>query len=96
MNNINYELIDITKNPPSKDLLMEAYNKLGEVKLLFNTRGKSYRELGSEIIKSMSLDEAINALAADGKLIKRPFLITKDFRTLVGFKEIDWKKFFFD
>ena len=96
INGISYELIDITKDPPSKDMLRAAYNNSGEVKLLFNTRGKSYRELGSEMIKSMSLEDAISCLAADGKLIKRPFLITKDHKTLLGFKEMDWKRFFFD
>ena len=33
----------------------------------------------------------LQALAADGKLIKRPFLIADDGRTLTGFKPTEWE-----
>ena len=33
---------------------------------------------------------ALAALAADGKLIKRPVLIADDGRILTGFKEPEW------
>ena len=53
---------------------------------VFNTSGQSYRNGNfKEKLKSMSDDEAPNALAADGKLIKRPLLVNPD-RVLVGFK----------
>ena len=42
----------------------------------------------------MTEEEAIEALASDGKLIKRPFLVTKNGKFLVGFNEISWNKFF--
>ncbi|RPF98388.1 MAG: arsenate reductase family protein, partial [Prochlorococcus sp. TMED223] len=35
-------------------------------------------------------DEALDALASDGKLIKRPFLITENGSVLVGFKPEVW------
>ena len=38
----------------------------------------------------MSDPEALDALAADGKLIKRPFVALPDGRFLVGFKQDQW------
>ena len=38
----------------------------------------------------MSDDEQIALLAADGMLVKRPILITKE-RVLLGFKENNWE-----
>ena len=40
--------------------------------------------------KAMSDDEALDALASDGKLIKRPFLITENGSVLLGFKPEVW------
>ena len=89
-NSINYKLIDIVESPPSKELLKEAFKQLGNRKKLFNTNGLSYRNLGSEVIKAMSDSEALEALALDGKLIKRPFLITQKGEILTGFKIDTW------
>jgi len=47
----------------------------------------------SEKLPSMSESEALKLLASNGKLIKRPFLIS-DKVHLVGFKEDEWKKVF--
>tara|TARA_Y100001968_G_C19428142_1_gene755519 strand:+ start:147 stop:509 length:363 start_codon:yes stop_codon:yes gene_type:complete len=87
-----YELFDITKTPPSKASLQMALAQLGDRKLLFNTRGVSYRNLGAEVVKKMSNHEALNALFHDGKLIKRPFLITSKGKILVGYKEDVWSQ----
>lgn len=38
----------------------------------------------------MKNDEALDALAADGKLIKRPFVVTPAGKVLVGFKPEVW------
>lgn len=67
--------------------------KGGSLKDLFNTSGVQYRELKmSEKIKSgLTETEAIKLLSGNGKLIKRPFLLTKNDGT-VGFKEDQWKK----
>jgi arsenate reductase (glutaredoxin) len=85
---VSVELIDIVKQPPSKRELREvlASAKL-PLKKLFNTSGISYREGNfGERLATMSEAEAIDALAADGKLIKRPLLLGKGF-ALVGFDE---------
>ena len=89
-NKIEYELIDIVLCPPSKEILIDAISQLGERKKIFNTSGVSYRSLGSEVVKAMSDSEALEALAVDGKLIKRPFLITETGKILVGFKPELW------
>ncbi len=92
--NIAYELLDIIETPPSEQMLKTAAAELGSRKPLFNTSGKSYRAIGSAVIKSMSDKDAFEALASDGKLIKRPFLITSDQKVLVGFKVEAWIEFF--
>ena len=93
-NQIDYQLIDIAQCPPDKDILSVAIKQLGNRKKVFNTSGLSYRNLGSKVVQSMSDDEAIQALASDGKLIKRPFVINDDKRIIVGFNEANWIDFF--
>ena len=83
-----FEVIDITLKPPSVDHLHQAYCQFGEVKPLFNTSGQSYRAIGAEAVKKMSNEKALQALAADGKLIKRPFVQCPDGRFLIGFQMI--------
>ena len=92
-NKIEYELIDIALCPPNKEILIDAISQLGERKKIFNTSGLSYRKLGSKLVKAMSDSEAIEALAVDGKLIKRPFAITQEGRILVGFSPSIWGEF---
>ena len=41
-------------------------------------------------MQAMDDQAALAALAADGKLIKRPFLVANDGRILTGFKEPEW------
>jgi arsenate reductase (glutaredoxin) len=92
---VDYEKIPIVETPPSKaELRQMLAAQSGNVKKLFNTSGELYREMKiSEKIGSMSESEALDLLAANGKLIKRPFVIGGN-TGLVGFKEDDWKKTF--
>lgn len=64
-------------------------NQLGRQRL-FNTSGLSYRALGAAVVQALDDQAALAALSADGKLIKRPFLISDDGRILTGFKELEW------
>lgn len=83
---IPFQAIDIVESPPSIKELQTALSQ-GQLALakLFNTSGQSYRQGNfKEKLKTMSESDALTALHADGKLIKRPFLISKN-RTLVGF-----------
>ncbi len=88
-----YKAIDISEKAPSQAELkkmLAIYD--GQLKKLFNTSGKLYRELGiSKKLPDMTTGEALKLLASNGMLVKRPFLLTdKDGR--VGFKEEEWKK----
>jgi arsenate reductase len=83
---IAYESIDIVTSPPAAGLLEQVLTSSGlPLQRLFNTSGQSYRDgKYRERLQHMSRGEAIAALAADGKLIKRPLLIGPDL-ALVGF-----------
>ena len=87
---ISAELIDITQTPPSRELLAAALSQLGSRSRLFNTSGQSYRRLGAERVRLMDDAAALEALAKDGKLIKRPLLITADGRITTGFRVEEW------
>ena len=91
---VNAEVIDIVSTPPSKAELksmLERYE--GNVKKLFNTSGQVYREMGlTERLAEMTSSQAIDLLAKNGKLVKRPFLIQGKEACLVGFKEDEWKR----
>ncbi|SME90478.1 arsenate reductase family protein [Pseudobacteriovorax antillogorgiicola] len=88
---LEYKAIPIVDQPPSKAEIKKMLSYLdGDIKKLFNTSGQVYREMGlKEQLPNMSSTEAIELLSEHGKLIKRPFLIGKDFGT-VGFKEDRW------
>jgi arsenate reductase len=88
---IPYRSVDIVEQPPSKTALAKAM-KLADVELrkLFNTSGQSYRGGGwKDKLKEISKPDALAALAADGKLIKRPVVIGEDF-ALIGFRPEQW------
>lgn len=87
---LEVELRDITRQPPTATELANALAQLGR-KRLFNTSGQSYRALGATTVQAMSDADALAALAADGKLIKRPFLVHPDGRTLTGFQLPEWQ-----
>jgi arsenate reductase len=86
---INVEVLDITRQPPSSEELEAGLLQLGRTRL-FNTSGQSYRALGAAAVKALSDTQALQALAADGKLIKRPFLVTADCRISTGFNPQEW------
>lgn len=83
-----YTKVPIVEQPPSAKQL-QAVLRTAELPLkkLFNTSGQSYREGGwSARLGEVTEAEALAALAADGKLIKRPLLVGKGL-ALVGFDE---------
>ncbi|MCP9887735.1 Spx/MgsR family RNA polymerase-binding regulatory protein [Cyanobium sp. ATX 6A2] len=83
--------IDITLQPPSREELGLALAQLGRKRLL-NTSGQSYRTLGPATVQAMDDDQALAALAADGRLIRRPFLLTAEGRVLIGFRPEEWQQ----
>ena len=86
-----FEEIPIRENPPSKPELkrmLENYD--GEIRKLFNVSGQDYRSLNlKEKLADMSLDQAIDLLASNGNLIKRPFALNGK-KGRVGFKPEEW------
>ena len=92
---VAYSAIDIVEAPPSPSALGALWKKSGlPIRKLFNTSGASYREgRFGERLASMSENEALAALAADGKLIKRPLVDGGSF-CLVGFDEASYRQAF--
>ena len=88
---IEYKKVEITEQPPSKGELkkmLKVYE--GNLKKLFNTSGQVYREkkLGTKLA-DMFVTDAIDLLAANGKLVKRPFVVTQE-GGVVGFNQEKW------
>ena len=88
---IQYEKIPIREQPPSKTELkrmLKIYE--GNLRRLFNTSGGDYKELNlKDKLPALSEAQAINLLAGNGNLIKRPFVLMKN-GGVVGFKEEEW------
>lgn len=85
---LDFESIDIKQNPPSAEVLKALVVSSGlDLKKFFNTSGQSYRALGlKDKLADLSLDQAVDLLASDGMLIKRPILI-KDGKLLqIGYR----------
>ncbi|HEX5000762.1 MAG TPA: arsenate reductase family protein [Terriglobia bacterium] len=93
--NVEYEKIPIVDTPPTRaELKKMLAAQGGNVKKLLNTSGELYRSMKiAEKLPMMSEAEIIDLLAANGKLIKRPFVFAGDVG-LVGFREEEWKKVF--
>ncbi len=91
---IEFKSVAIVEQPPTQAELQAMLKHLGgDLKKLFNTSGQLYRELKiSEKLPSMSESEALALLAKHGKLVKRPFVVSKDGPLFVGFKESEWDK----
>jgi len=89
---IPHQVKAIRETPPSVAELEAAVAAFGgDLRPLFNTSGGDYRELGlKDKLSGMSADEAVALLAANGNLVKRPFVIA-DGRVLAGFKEDAWR-----
>lgn len=91
---IEYKLINLVEKAPSKTALMKLY-KTGKypLKKFFNTCGAVYREMNlKDELANYSEKEAMELLAKNPMLIKRPLLI-KDTDLLIGFKIEEWENF---
>ena len=90
---IEHTRVDIVEHPPSVAKLEKVLKLSGvELRKLFNTTGQSYRGGNwKEKLATVSKQDALAALAADGKLIKRPLVLGRDF-ALIGFAAAEWAK----
>ena len=92
-NGIAFQEIPIRVQPPTlPELRLALKSANGDIRKLFNTSGQDYRALNlKESLPTMPESEALNLLAANGNLIKRPFLISREF-ALVGFDPGKWSE----
>ena len=88
-----FTAIPIREQPPTKAELkrmLAIYG--GDLRRLFNTSGGDYKAMKlPERLPQLTETEALGLLAANGNLVKRPFLLT-DTGGLVGFKQPEWDK----
>ncbi|HTL67217.1 MAG TPA: Spx/MgsR family RNA polymerase-binding regulatory protein [Lacunisphaera sp.] len=81
----------IRETPPSATELRQALAAFGgERRKLFNTAGREYRalELATKL-PALTDAEAVGLLAANGSLVKRPFVVGPRI-ALAGFDEAAW------
>ena len=73
--------------PAEADLLRWlTANQARGLRYFFNTSGQHYRQLGlKDQLDTMTLQQAAQLLASDGKLIKRPLMVEGEHVT-AGFK----------
>ncbi|HJO01204.1 MAG TPA: Spx/MgsR family RNA polymerase-binding regulatory protein [Nitrospinaceae bacterium] len=89
--NVSYDEINITETPPTKSVLKKAIKAKG-MKKLFNTSGEQYKKLKiKDQIGTMTEAQAIDLLAGNGRLVKRPIAVAGD-RITVGFGESEYKE----
>lgn len=88
-----FTIKEITKEPPSLEELRKMLQvQGGNVKKLFNTSGVLYRKMNLvEKLKDMSIEEVLSLLVEHEMLIKRPFLLGKDFG-FTGFNASEWSQ----
>lgn len=91
---VKYESQDLVEEPPKKEDLVKWMTKYQDrgLKYFFNTHGQHYRQQKlKDKIPTMTIAEAAEMMAKDGKLIKRP-LVVDDNHLTCGFKEDTFKQ----
>lgn len=90
---VAFDAIPIRELPPTQAELkrmLAIYG--GDLRRLFNTSGGDYKAMKlADRLPELTVDEALALLAANGNLVKRPFVLT-DKGGVVGFKEPEWEK----
>ena len=89
-NDVEYEFIDLKKEPLSKDELQSFVNQIG-LDVLINRRGMKWRQLGLKD-KNLSDKELFDELLAHQVMIKRPVLVEGE-AILVGYDEDAFEAF---
>ncbi len=89
-NEVEYEFIDLKKEPLTEAELRELEMKVG-LDVLVNKRGMTYRKLGLKE-KNLNNEELFQELLKNQMMIKRPVLI-KNQAVIVGFDEDSYSSF---
>ena len=84
----------IVDAPPSAEELSEWIPKSAlPVRKWLNTSGQSYRAIGKTKVDAAKDEEILRWLTQDGKLVKRPVVVTSKL-VLVGFNEASYDEVF--
>ncbi|MBO6620617.1 MAG: Spx/MgsR family RNA polymerase-binding regulatory protein [Balneola sp.] len=89
-NEVEFEFIDLKKEPLSIDEIKELEYKVG-LDVLVNKRGTTYRNLGLKD-RDLSDEEMVGILQENQSMIKRPVLVL-DEAVLVGYDKEAFKNF---
>jgi arsenate reductase len=91
---VDVEVRPIVDAPPSADELGEWIPKSKRhIRKWLNTSGQSYRAIGKEKVDRAKDEEILRWLTQDGKLVKRPVVVTPK-HVLVGFDEAAYEEVF--
>lgn len=91
---IAFEARNIVEQNPSIEELRAWWEASGlPIRRFFNTSGMLYRELNvkRKFDEGMTDEEALELLATNGMLVKRPLLIVDGTPAMPGFKEDAWR-----
>lgn len=91
---ITHEVLPIREQPPGVAELREMLQHVGgDVRRLFNSSGEECRRLNlKERLPQLSAPEALELLASNRGLVKRPFALSAS-AGAVGFKPAEWERF---
>lgn len=92
-NGVAFEELPIRETPPTVAELQRLLQAKGELRLLFNTSGQDYRAMAmKEKLPGMTTAAALELLAQNGNLVKRPFAVDEEKGIcLNGFKPEEWR-----
>lgn len=89
-NKVDYEFVDIKKEPLTRDELQDFANQIG-LDVLINRRGMKWRQLGLKD-KDLSEEQLFDQLLEHQTMMKRPVLV-KEQAILVGYDEDAFEAF---
>ena len=80
------------ENPTYEELKHWLESSGLPIKKFFNTSGLLYKSMGlKDKLPTMSIDDQLRLLAADGMLVKRPLVVLDNGTVLTGFREKEWE-----
>ncbi len=91
-NNIEFDFVDYKVESVGEEKIREWLKQI-DMKVLFNNKGKKYRDLG---LKELNLDDdgKIEWMAKENYLLKRPVIEYGDGKVLVAYDEEVYKATF--
>jgi arsenate reductase len=84
---VDYEFIDFKKSPPTKDLIKNWTEFLGELPV--NKKGTTYRKFKDEF-EALSPAKKIDFMITNSSMIKRPVVLKNGKTIAMGFSEEEY------